>query len=208
MSKIQIFIVSMIFTLLVTSCAPQFLTPTPPPVLTEEPGIPVTGVALVQSLEVQMPGSQPLQVNAILRGQLPDGVLVEVESLTLSRALPNRERLKPRVTWPDAGFGVGIASPSGGRGVTVGETMNAAGVTVRTPSRSTRPIGPVTAPSGTDALSWRLEMWRTVVARTPPNSTARRRWFAFADRGGARRRRSTSWFRSALHKSRTSRVGC
>ncbi|HET6823914.1 MAG TPA: hypothetical protein VFH34_14790 [Anaerolineales bacterium] len=67
------------FVILLASCVPTIEMPsTPPPVLTEEPGIPITvapvpGVAVVKSAEIQLLESQPLQVNAIVRGQLPDG---------------------------------------------------------------------------------------------------------------------------------------
>ncbi|HET9587516.1 MAG TPA: hypothetical protein VFO91_01895 [Anaerolineales bacterium] len=40
----------------------------PPPILTEEPSIPVTGVAVVQSVEIQILESDPTEVNAIVRG--------------------------------------------------------------------------------------------------------------------------------------------
>jgi hypothetical protein len=65
MFKSPIFIVTTLLMLLLAACAP--LTATPSPIVTEEPDIPVTGVALVQSVEIQVLQSQPLQVNAIVR---------------------------------------------------------------------------------------------------------------------------------------------
>ena len=85
MSKIQIFLLTMILTLLATSCAPQLIPSTPPTSPTEEPGIPVTGVANVQSLEIQIVEAQPLQINAILRGQLPDAGCTTISSVTQVR---------------------------------------------------------------------------------------------------------------------------
>lgn len=57
--------------LLVASCAPAIPTATPAPILTEQPVIPVTGAATVQTIEIQLQNN-PLQINAVLRGQLPD----------------------------------------------------------------------------------------------------------------------------------------
>jgi uncharacterized protein YgiM (DUF1202 family) len=69
--------------LLLASCAPIFATPSP--IVTEEPGIPVTGVAVVQSVEIQILESRPLQVHAILRGQLPDAGCTTIASVDQSR---------------------------------------------------------------------------------------------------------------------------
>ena len=79
MFRAKFFILVTLFVMLFASCTPFVETPAPPPpVLTDEPGVPVTGgpvagVAVVQSVEIQLLESQPLQVNAIVRGQLPDG---------------------------------------------------------------------------------------------------------------------------------------
>jgi uncharacterized protein YgiM (DUF1202 family) len=67
--------------IILVSCAP--IMATPPPAIT--PGIPVTGVAIVQSVEIQIAQSQPLQVNAIIRGQLPDGGCTTISSVDQSR---------------------------------------------------------------------------------------------------------------------------
>lgn len=53
----------------------------PPPILTEEPSIPVTGVAVVQSVEIQILESDPTEVNAIVRGQLPDAGCTTISSV-------------------------------------------------------------------------------------------------------------------------------
>jgi uncharacterized protein YraI len=73
MLKLNTLFVALVFLLVITACTPAVVeTPTPAPIMTEEPIIPVTGIAVVQSVEIQILESQPLQVNAILRGQLPD----------------------------------------------------------------------------------------------------------------------------------------
>ena len=76
MLKSKLFVLAAIFTLIVAACAPGASLPaTPtnfPPVRTEEPSVPVSGMAVVQSVEVQIVRNSPLQVNAIARGQLPD----------------------------------------------------------------------------------------------------------------------------------------
>jgi uncharacterized protein YraI len=79
MFKSPIFIVTTLLMLLLAACAP--LAATPSPIVTEEPGIPVTGVALVQSVEVQVLQSQPFQANAIVRGQLPDAGCTTISSV-------------------------------------------------------------------------------------------------------------------------------
>ena len=84
MFKSPNFIITTLVMLLLVSCAP--LTATPSPILTEEPGIPVTGAALVQSMEVQVLQSQLLQVNAILRGQLPDSGCTTISSVNQVRS--------------------------------------------------------------------------------------------------------------------------
>src|ERR671913_166374 len=79
MSKLPFLIVTTLVLLLLASCAP--LSATPSPIVTEEPGIPVTSVALVQSVEIQVLQSQPFQVNAIVRGQLPDAGCTTISSV-------------------------------------------------------------------------------------------------------------------------------
>jgi hypothetical protein len=81
MSGTKFFVSFLLFAIFLASCAPLAASPTPPPILTEEPGIPVTGAAVVQSVEVQILESQPLQVNAIVRGQLPDGGCTTISAI-------------------------------------------------------------------------------------------------------------------------------
>lgn len=78
MFRAKFFVLMTVFVVLFASCASLGATPTPPPILTDQPGIPITGgpvagVAVVQSIAIQILESQPIQANAIVRGQLPDG---------------------------------------------------------------------------------------------------------------------------------------
>lgn len=82
MLKSRILILAAMIAMLVAACAP---VPVPLPVVTEVPIIPVTGVAVVQSLEIQILNAQPLQVNAIIRGQLPDGGCTTISSVNQVR---------------------------------------------------------------------------------------------------------------------------
>ena len=85
-----IFIVSL-FVLLAAACTPAVLTPVPTgevpvePVETVAPSIPVTGLVLVESLEIQVLESIPVQVNAIVRGHLPDAGCTTIASIDQSR---------------------------------------------------------------------------------------------------------------------------
>ena len=79
MSKSTILIVMSILLLTLAACAPAAVTP--PPIVTGEPAIPVTGVAVVQSVEIQILESMPVQVNAIIRGQLPDAGCTTIASV-------------------------------------------------------------------------------------------------------------------------------
>ena len=84
MAKLKFILLATILTLIAVACLP-LATPAPPPIITEEPGIPVTGMALVQSVEVQLLESQPLQVNVIARGQLPDGGCTTISAVNQVR---------------------------------------------------------------------------------------------------------------------------
>ncbi|HET9589778.1 MAG TPA: SH3 domain-containing protein [Anaerolineales bacterium] len=81
MLKSPFFIFAALALLLLAACTPPAAAPTPPPILTEEPGIPVTGGAVVQSIEIQILESNPIQVNAIVRGQLPDAGCTTVSAV-------------------------------------------------------------------------------------------------------------------------------
>ena len=76
MLKSRFLILAIIFALFLAACTPGMTAPptpiTPAPVVTAAPLIPVTGGALVQSVEVQFLQNPLLQINAIARGQLPD----------------------------------------------------------------------------------------------------------------------------------------
>jgi len=67
------FLSLVLFLVLLSNCAPILATPSPVPASTVAP--PTISAAVVQSVEVQILDGEPLQVNAIIRGQLPDGVV-------------------------------------------------------------------------------------------------------------------------------------
>lgn len=88
--KPRLFIVLTVLTvLLVVACAPvatPIPEPTPfQPIPTEEQIIPVTGVAVVQGVDIQIVGSWPLQVNALVRGQLPDAGCTTISDINQTR---------------------------------------------------------------------------------------------------------------------------
>lgn len=85
MFRTQFFVFIILIAVFLASCAPEAVTPIPPPTMTEEPAIPVTGVAVVQGVEIQILGSQPLQVNVIVRGQLPDGGCTTISAVNQVR---------------------------------------------------------------------------------------------------------------------------
>src|SRR5688500_9574799 len=65
--------------ILVSACIPVATSVAPIP--TETSTAPIASVALVQSIEVQILESEPLQVNAIVRGQLPDAGCTTIASV-------------------------------------------------------------------------------------------------------------------------------
>jgi hypothetical protein len=77
MLKSRVLILATMLAILIAACAPQV----PLPVVTDVPVIPVTGVAVVQSIEIEILNTQPLQANAILRGQLPDNGCTTISSV-------------------------------------------------------------------------------------------------------------------------------
>ena len=89
MQKTKIRILALLFSFLIAACAPlatPIAEPTPfQPIRTEEPIIPVTGVATVQSVEIQILESVPLQVRAMIRGQLPDSGCTTISSASQVR---------------------------------------------------------------------------------------------------------------------------
>jgi uncharacterized protein YgiM (DUF1202 family) len=71
------------FILLMAACAPV-ATPEPSAPVQTEPA-PVSGLAIVQSIEVQVRENSPIQVNAIVRGQLPDSGCTTIASIDQAR---------------------------------------------------------------------------------------------------------------------------
>ena len=80
--KSQIIFCVTILAILVAACRPVITPTTPDPIMTEEPPDPVSGMAVVQSVDIQILESQPIQVNAILRGQLPDAGCTTIGDVT------------------------------------------------------------------------------------------------------------------------------
>lgn len=87
MSKLRLLILGILIFILVAACAPA--TATPSPIVTE---IPVTGgeekpgsVAVVESIEILLLESFPLQVNAVIRGTLPDAGCTSLASVEQAR---------------------------------------------------------------------------------------------------------------------------
>src|SRR5688572_13946643 len=78
--KILSFVLVMI---VLVGCAPILATPSSVPASPN--ATPVVSMAVVQSVEVQMLEAEPLQVNAIIRGQLPDGGCTTISSVTQAR---------------------------------------------------------------------------------------------------------------------------
>jgi hypothetical protein len=72
-----------LFILLAAACAPVALPSVP---IVEQPSIPVSGMAVVQSFEIQVLETNPILVNAVLRGQLPDAGCTTIASIGQVRA--------------------------------------------------------------------------------------------------------------------------
>ncbi|HET9907360.1 MAG TPA: hypothetical protein VFQ23_11980, partial [Anaerolineales bacterium] len=73
------FLSLVLFLVLLSSCAPILATASPAPASTMAP--PTVSAAVAQSVEVQILDGEPLQVNAIIRGQLPDGGCTTISSV-------------------------------------------------------------------------------------------------------------------------------
>ena len=82
MYKSKVFLIAVLFILLVTACAPVALPLAP---IVEQPVIPVSGTADVQSVEIQSLETDPVLVNAIIRGQLPDAGCTTISSIDQGR---------------------------------------------------------------------------------------------------------------------------
>lgn len=83
--KPHIFLSVTILAVLVTACGPVATSPTLLSTMTEEPLDPVAGMAVVQSVEIQILESQPIQVNALILGQLPDAGCTTLVDVTQAR---------------------------------------------------------------------------------------------------------------------------
>lgn len=81
MLKLKDFLLFALFILLATACTPALL-PSAPVV---EPVIPVTGTASVQSVEIEIVETNPIVVNAIIRGQLPDAGCTKISGIEQAR---------------------------------------------------------------------------------------------------------------------------
>ncbi|HSK66756.1 MAG TPA: hypothetical protein VK888_07495, partial [Anaerolineales bacterium] len=75
-------VIAALFILLATACAP--VVPAAP--IVQQPSIPVTGMANVQSVDVQVLETQPVEVIAVIQGQLPDAGCTTVVSTNQVRA--------------------------------------------------------------------------------------------------------------------------
>ena len=80
MFQSKIALITMLFALL-AACAPAApaVTETPSPIVTEEPTL--GSVAVVESIDVLLLESFPLQVNVVIRGQLPDAGCTTIASV-------------------------------------------------------------------------------------------------------------------------------
>jgi len=77
MSRSKMFHFAVLLTLLAVSCAP--ITPTPTPIVTEDPT--QASAAVVKSIDILLLESFPLQVNAVIRGDLPDAGCTTIASV-------------------------------------------------------------------------------------------------------------------------------
>ena len=77
-----LFITALIF-LIAVACAPATaIAPTPEPILTAEP--PVQTTLIVDAIEIQILKSLPVQVQVVVRGQLPDAGCTSIASIDQS----------------------------------------------------------------------------------------------------------------------------
>jgi hypothetical protein len=81
MFRFKIFSIAAILMILAAACAP--ITATPSPIVTEVPT--KTSVATVKSIEILLLESFPLQVHAIIRGDLPDAGCTTIASVNQVR---------------------------------------------------------------------------------------------------------------------------
>jgi hypothetical protein len=79
MFKSKLFMLVALMAVLAAACAPAAVTPTPSPIVTEVPTL--TSVAVVKSIDILLLESFPLQVHAVLRGDLPDAGCTTIASV-------------------------------------------------------------------------------------------------------------------------------
>ena len=77
MFRSQLLVIVILLTILAAACTP--ITATPPPILTEVPT--AVSAATVNSLDILLLESFPLQVNAVIRGDLPDAGCTKIASV-------------------------------------------------------------------------------------------------------------------------------
>ena len=77
MVRSRFFILAALVAILAAACAP--ITATPSPMVTEVPS--AGSVAVVKSIEILLLESFPLQVNAVIRGDLPDAGCTKIASV-------------------------------------------------------------------------------------------------------------------------------
>src|SRR5215211_6335911 len=77
MFRSKLFILTSLVAILAASCAP--VTVTPSPIVTEVPTL--ASVAVVKSIEILFLESFPLQVHAVIRGDLPDAGCTTIASV-------------------------------------------------------------------------------------------------------------------------------
>ena len=81
--KPRLLIITALVALLAVACAPATaVASTPEPILTEEPSVPTT--LIVDAIEIQILESFPVQVQVVVRGQLPDAGCTSIASIDQS----------------------------------------------------------------------------------------------------------------------------
>ena len=83
MFRSKFLILVTLVTILMAACAPAPVTVTPSPIVTDVPT--AASVAVVKSIEILLLESFPLQVNAVLRGDLPDAGCTTIASVNQVR---------------------------------------------------------------------------------------------------------------------------
>ena len=79
MFRSKMLVLVVLVMILVTACAPAAAPATPSPIVTEVPTL--ASVAVVKSIEILLLESFPLQVHAVIRGDLPDAGCTTIASV-------------------------------------------------------------------------------------------------------------------------------